>query len=197
LIHNMANFGGPAAINAAAGVVSDAAGHVYIADINNNRVLGWSSIAAQGAGLPADIVIGQPDFWSYLCDVQYATYSVAATTLCFSLAGIVGGGIAVDSAGNLWVADYNNNRVLEYDQSFASGITWGQPASHVIGQRGAFYTGYCVGGPLELDAGDDGLCGPESVALDLTGNLYVADFANNRVVEYNTPLAQAALGNDY
>ncbi len=197
LIHNMANFGGLTALNAAAGVVSDAAGHAYVADINNNRVLGWSSIAAQGAGLPADIVIGQSDPWSYLCDVQYATYSARATTLCFSLQGITGGGVAVDSADNLWVADFNNNRVLEYDQPFASGITWGQPASHVIGQRGAFYTGYCVGGPLELDTGDDGLCAPAGVAVNSAGNLYVADFANNRVVEYNTPLAQAALGNDY
>jgi sugar lactone lactonase YvrE len=197
LLHNIANFGGLTAVNAPGGVVTDAAGHAYVADINNNRVLGWSSIAAQGAGLPADIVIGQSDFYSYLCDVQYATYSPQATTLCFSDQGVTGGGITVDVAGNLWIADFGNNRVLEFDQPFASGITEGQRASLVIGQRGVFYTGYCVGGPVQLDAGDDGLCGPRSVVLDPAGNLYVADTANNRVVEYNTPIAQAARGEDY
>src|SRR5258708_4996333 len=34
----------------------------------------------------------------------------------------------------------------------------------------------------------DGLCFPKGVAVDTSGNLYLADWSNNRVLEYNTPL---------
>src|SRR3954469_9045090 len=37
---------------------------VYIADPNNNRVLGWKNANNIGQGTGADIVIGQPDFFS-------------------------------------------------------------------------------------------------------------------------------------
>src|SRR5216684_790819 len=36
----------------------------YIGDTSNNRVLGWSSVAAFTANVPATKVLGQPDFGS-------------------------------------------------------------------------------------------------------------------------------------
>lgn len=44
------------------GVAVDPAGHLYVADLSNNRVLGWHSVSALVTGEPADLVIGQTDF---------------------------------------------------------------------------------------------------------------------------------------
>src|SRR5581483_8169939 len=34
---------------------------VYVADLNNGRVLGWKDVALLKSGAPADLFIGQPD----------------------------------------------------------------------------------------------------------------------------------------
>jgi hypothetical protein len=48
--------------------------------------------------------------------------------------------VAVDSAGNLFVADTSDNRVLEFAQPFSSGQSAGQSAQKVFGQSGSFTT---------------------------------------------------------
>ncbi len=83
---------------------------LYVADAGNHRVLAWHSIAALASGSSADLVIGQADFLSW--QAQCGNAAVTGGTLCAS------GGIAVDAAGNLYVADFGNNRVLEYDSPF-------------------------------------------------------------------------------
>jgi len=68
-------------MNAPAGVAIDAAaGHVLVADSQNNRVLGWKSEHAFAAGGAADLVIGQPDFNSSGCNQNAAAPS--AISLC-------------------------------------------------------------------------------------------------------------------
>ena len=66
--------------------------------------------------------------------------------------------------------------------------TNGQAANLVFGQDGSFTTGSCNDGRLSGDVsglGPDSLCLPTGVTVDLaTGNLYVADNSNNRVLEY-------------
>jgi hypothetical protein len=64
-------------------------------------------------------------------------------------------GVAVDSSGNLWVADYNNNRVLEY---FGPRFGTGEAASVVIGQ-GGFATRTAA-------TSQTGLNGPVAIAFD-------------------------------
>jgi len=41
--------------------------HVYILDASNNRVLGWKSLS-EFTGNPADLVVGQPDFFGTGCN---------------------------------------------------------------------------------------------------------------------------------
>lgn len=89
-------------------------------------------------------------------------------------------GIALDQAGNLWVADKGNNRVLEFNTP-ATNVT----ADHVIGQTN--FTSHVSA------TSKTGLWGPTAVAFDLHANLYVADTTNNRVLEYDIPL-QTGIG---
>ena len=75
---------------------------LYISDLSNNRILGYYNYPFLQSGAPADFVIGQTDFTS-------STSGTTDSTLNLPM------GIAVDSAGNLWVADKNNHRVLVFN----------------------------------------------------------------------------------
>src|SRR5437899_1564726 len=72
----------------------------------------------------------------------------------------------------------------------AAAIPGDTVADQVFGQGGSFTSGNCnlgngVGGPASAAS----LCVPIGVALDAAGDLYVGDYGNNRVLEYDTPLA--------
>src|SRR5690242_5315639 len=143
--HTTFDFGGSAALSGPAGVVVDSAGHLYVADSINNRVLGWIRASAFGDGDPANLVIGQPDFYSNRCDDGTAggdAGGVGADSLCYPE------GLAVDSVGNLYVADNRDNRVLEFGQPFLSGVTHGQMAAMVFGQGGSFIVSGCNAGGI-------------------------------------------------
>ena len=79
-------------------------------------------------------------------------------------------GVAVDSSGNLYIADFGNSRVRKVS---ASGATIGT----VAGNGSAGYSG--DGGPAVKAQ----LTGPQGVAVDSAGNLYIADTGNNLVRE--------------
>ena len=76
-------------------------------------------------------------------------------------------GVAVDGAGNLFIADYSNNRVRK--------VTPSGTISTVVGNGTAGFSG--DGGP----ATSAELNGPSGVAVDGAGNLFIADYSNNRV----------------
>jgi len=76
-------------------------------------------------------------------------------------------GIAVDSAGNLYIADQENHRVRK--------VTPDGIISTVAGNGQAEFSG--DGLPATAAA----LFYPADVALDTHGNLYIADFGNNRI----------------
>ena len=80
-------------------------------------------------------------------------------------------GIAVDSGGNLYIPDYSNERVRKVD---SSGVI-----TTVAGNGTRMYSG---DGGAAVSAG---LVDPIAVAVDGAGNLYIADFAGNRVRKVN------------
>lgn len=76
-------------------------------------------------------------------------------------------GVAVDPGGNVYIADMNNHRIRKVD---GSGVI-----STVAGNGVAGYSGDGGG------AADASLNGPRDVAVDASGNVYIADSYNQRV----------------
>ena len=169
------NLGGVSATSLCAprSVTVDGQGNVYVADDFNHRVLGYQSPLTTDA--VADVVLGQgDDFTSSVCDLG----GISADSLCVVV------GVAADSTGNLYVADFQSNRVLEYN----GPMTLDSTADLVLGQGGSFTSGVCALGGISATS----LCGPRAVALDAGDNLYVADFLNSRALEFNDPLSTDA-----
>ncbi len=147
------------------GLSFDVQGNMFAADFGNNRVLEYFSPLT--TDLTADRVFGQPDFASN------ASSNVSATTLTAP------SGTAVDIHGGLYVADSGFNRVLEYTPPFAAA---GTAASRVFGQPD-FTQDVANNGGVSANS----LNSPESVSLDSSGNLYVDDVGNHRLLEYFVP----------
>jgi sugar lactone lactonase YvrE len=77
-------------------------------------------------------------------------------------------GLALDTSGNLYIADSGNNRVRRVDAATGVIVT-------VAGNGSAGYAG--DGGPAVRAA----LSRPRAVAFDRAGSLFIADSGNNRV----------------
>lgn len=88
----------------------------------------------------------------------------------------------------LYVADAFNNRVLAWKN--ASGFTKNAPmADLVIGQRDFLSTGP-QGPAVSGSTLSTGLFQPVGLTVDSSGNLYVADAGNNRILRYPAPFSQ-------
>jgi trimeric autotransporter adhesin len=151
-----------ATLNTPWGVAVDAAGNVYISDTGNavvRKVSGGviTTIAGTGtAGFSGD--------------------NGAATSALLNAPV----GIAFDAAGNLYIADYANNRVR-----MVSGGT----ITTVAGNGTATFAG---DGSAATSAS---LSGPLDVKVDAAGNLYIADRGNNRIREVTGGIISTIAGN--
>jgi sugar lactone lactonase YvrE len=180
--HNSPNHVDPTGLDAPGAIAIDMSAtpnHLYVVDTNNNRVLGYTNAATFTNNAPANLVIGQLDFYSSGANQNS---SPGASTLSGPLAAIV------DASGNLFVADGGNNRVLEYANPFKSGQTANQAAIAVFGQGGSFTSNAAVCPPNAATA--TGMCLPSGLAIDLrtgNGNLYVSDKNNSRVLRFKPP----------
>lgn len=186
------------------GVVVDTSvspGRMYVMDSGNNRILGVNLSTCYASVKPGnvsqkcrpDIVIGQPtasDYGSCNQDSSFVSYPSRlrpnASTLCTireSSHTILEDksfvSMFVDSRGNLYVPDPHNHRVLKYNSPF----TTDRIADEVWGQT-SFDTNYCSSGRDRLcfvRTGDEWGAG---VTVDVSGNLWVADGGNNRVLRF-------------
>src|SRR4051812_35136503 len=152
--------------------VDPATRHVYVADTNNHRVLAWADASSLVDGSAAALVIGQPDVYGTSCNQGRAT-GPTDQTLCRPR------GLAVDAAGNLYVADTENNRVVRFPAPFTAGGPSGQRADAVYGQATATSRGCASGNPQVTS-----LCGPRAVAVAPSGDLFVADANDHRVLRF-------------
>ncbi len=171
-------FGSPRA------VAFDAKGNLWVTDYWKSRILEFEPPFM--IGMNASKVIGEPnffeEFWFHHPDVNAARNRMAGPS-----------GLAFDRFGNLWVADVNYNRVLEFEPPFMNGMD----ASLVIGEP-SFTTGLCppylpVQFSYACPEGDYGparLRNPRAVMFDDSGNLWVTDTgssAGGRILEFKPP----------
>lgn len=148
---------------------------LYVADTLNNRVLGFRDARNVRPGDKADLVIGQQKItWSLVNCPEDRVDKPSARSL-FSPTGL-----AVDTDGNLYVADTNNGRVLRFPRPFEHGDF--PEADLVIGKPG-FTT------PLDAaaDASPTNMTAPFGLALTVGGHLVVSDLAFNRVLLFLKP----------
>jgi sugar lactone lactonase YvrE len=148
----------------------DAFGNLWVADSDNNRVLMFSAPLSNGEA--ASLVIGQPDFTSKHCNRGSAT--PAADTLCGPK------GLTLDSSRNLWVAEDDNSRVLEYNDPLHSSSS--DISANLVYGEPDFSTMAC-------NVGANGVCHPDRVALGRSGQLLISDSDNNRLLVVDNPLS--------
>ncbi|MDA4137048.1 MAG: NHL repeat-containing protein [Thaumarchaeota archaeon] len=143
-------------------VAFDSKGDLWVVDTINDRVLEFKPQFSTGE--VASLVIGQTS----LTGTDYG-----------SEAGQLFGptGITFDSKGDLWVVDSGDDRVLEFTPPFTNG----ENATLVLGQSS--FEGY-VGHTTAKGMED-----PAYAAFDPSGDLWVTDLGNNRVLEYTAPFS--------
>ena len=161
---NEGGFAVDAQMQGPSGVAVDTNGAFYIADAYDNRV---RKVSANGA-ITTVAGNGVPGFEG---DGGAATSaSLWAPT-----------GVAVDSAGNLFIADQGNHRVREVSPS---GLI------HTVAGTGiAGYSG--DGGP----ATGTQLNFPTGVAIDSFGNIFIADQNNHRIRKVTNGIITTVAGN--
>lgn len=138
---------------------------VFVADTANHRILRFAVASAYRNGGAAEAVFGQADFVSGSAN---RGGTPAANTLDTPRS------IFVDSAGRLWVADSVNHRILRFDN--ASSKASGDDADAVLGQADfVSRTGQTT---------RNGMNSPAGVTVDSSGNLFVSDRANHRVLVF-------------
>jgi len=142
------------------GLAFDPGGNLWVPDTTSNRILEFRAPFSDSMG--ASVVIGQRDFNGTAAGVGSCRLNSPRY-------------VAFDRAGDIWVSDSRNSRVLEFEPPFQSGVC----ASVVIGQRNA-----SVALP---SLSRNGLDVPAQVTFDEQGDLWVADAGNGRVLEYQPP----------
>jgi sugar lactone lactonase YvrE len=94
-------------------------------------------------------------------------------------------GVAVDSAGNLYIADQGDNRIRKVTNGVITTVAGTGPMEPSVGTFGG------DGGP----ATSAQLNFPSGVAVDSAGNLYIADLGNDRIRKVSNGVSTTVAGN--
>ncbi len=151
-----------AELNAPRAMALDSSGNLYIVDTGNNRIrIVSGNVIGTAAGN------GTPGFSGDNGPAVSAQLNVPCA-------------VALDAAGNLYIADYYNNRV----RKVANGL--------IVTVAGKGTPGFSGDYSLATNAQ---LNGPLAVALDSAGGLYIGDYANNRIRKVSAALIATVAGN--
>jgi len=151
-------IGTEAQFNYLTGVAVDSSGNVYVADLFNFRIRKVT---------PADRI--EDRMVSTIAGTDTAGFANGTGTEAQFNDPT---GVAADSSGNIYVADYVNHRIRK--------ITPGEVVSTIAGRRSGYKD--AAGTTAQFK-------NPTGVAVDSSGNVYVADTGNQRIrkIEYKVP----------
>ncbi len=140
-----------ARVNSPQGIAVDSSGNVFIADTSNNRIRKITAATGNISTVAGNGTGG------YLGD------NVAATGTRINAPR----GVVVDSSGNFYIADSSNNRIRKVDTGGTITTVVGTGTASFSGDNGA--------------ATSATIRAPQAIAMDGSGNLYIADTTNHRI----------------
>jgi hypothetical protein len=168
-------------------------GRLFVADTQNHRVLIWNSIPSAN-GTPADLVLGQPNFTTYVePDLTKAQQNALPNNLLNP--------VSVTSDGiRLYITDLGHNRVVIYNSIPTAN---GAPADLAIGQPSlsSDSTNPAIANNSALLCASNGVDSSNNptyparcaatmdfprFALSDGQRLFVSDGGNNRILVYNS-----------
>jgi sugar lactone lactonase YvrE len=148
------------------GVAVDNAGNIYIADVGNSRIRKVTVSTGKISTVAGDGTLG------YSGDGGAATSAELYEAI----------DVAVDSVGNLYISDWGNARIRAVNTGTAK-ITIANvaiPAGDIATIAGTGTFGFSGdGGPAVSAEMDE----PHGIAVDTSGNVYFADYFNDRIRE--------------
>ncbi len=168
-------------------------GRLFVADTQNHRVLIWNSIPSTN-GTPADLVVGQPNFTTYVePDLTKAQQNALPNNLLNP--------VSVTSDGTrLYIADLGHNRVLIYNtiptsNGASADVALGQPSLSSDSTNPAIANNVTL---MCASNGTDSSNNPTyparcastmdfpRFALSDGQHVFIADGGNNRILVYNS-----------
>ena len=189
-----------AGLKTPAGVAVDGAGNVFIADTGNNRIVEVPMVSGALSNAAQVTLVAAADSKGNPTPIASAVLNSPA-------------GVAVDNMGDLFIADTGNNRIV------------GIPYNGTLNTSAAIALGSSLNGPLAVapdnqgnlyvaDSGEGriyeiiaalvqptqqliavGFGNPTGLALDASGSLFVADYANGDLLRI--PYISGSLEGDY
>lgn len=159
------------------GITIDADGRLWVADNINNRVLMFEDASSRSSGASADGLLGAAGFVTNPSGTGQGQMRQPQD-------------VAVDRNGTLWVADWQNNRVLRFDnaaeKAAANAADQGNHlglADGVLGQADFGSDEINRGAGINAPVGN-GMDRPWRLAVDASDGLWVCDAFNNRVLYF-------------
>lgn len=190
LVSATSTFGGTS-LSGPKGIAVDGYTNVYIADTGNNRIV----LAHQFGAVPVSGAIA----------TNNVVYIPSTTTFGgTALSGPTG--LAADSAGDLFIADTGNNRIVEYTALGVASVvntgslTLNAPTGITVYPSGALVVTDTANGVSLLNGASSQVLsfgstytttGAKGVALDLAGNIYLSNTTGDQVLELNVTSPQS------
>ncbi|MEN9839157.1 MAG: hypothetical protein RL177_636, partial [Bacteroidota bacterium] len=146
----------------------DSQGRLWVSEYVNNRVVRFDNASSISTGAAANGVLGQPNFTTSTGFVRQN-----------GMRGPVG--LQVDAQGRLWVSEFNNFRVVWFNN--AASKANGANADGVLGQPN-FTTATSGLTATTMNR-------PNGVYIDKDGRLWTSEWSNQRILRFDNAASKA------